>query len=74
MAAWSAMVSGVTARQAVSLRDAFNGPFRVLTQSSKRQCQSRNGRAETRGKTRGVVMTKLPVKAEAKPGEGARVA
>lgn len=46
MIAYSAVASGVTAKQAIASREPFEGPASVLPPPPKQQYQSRNAKAE----------------------------
>lgn len=56
--AYSAVSSGVTARETIPFREAFHGPARVLLLPPKRHCQRRSTRDEAAEK-RNVLIANL---------------
>lgn len=67
------MAARVTARHAMLFTEAFNGPDRALPPHEKRQCQSRNARAEARAEKRRILMSKMTAEEETKAEERAWV-
>lgn len=74
MAEYSAVASGAAASQAIEVREEFHGPDRICPRSPNHEGPDQNVKAEIRSEKRGIPMTKLTAKAEAKAEEGARVA
>lgn len=63
----------MTARSAITFREAFDGPTRVQPPPPKYERQHQNARAETRAEKRGILMMKLAATADAKGEERAKV-
>lgn len=74
LAAHSVVAAGVTARQAMTFRETFSDPARILPHfPPERQCQNRNTRAEARAENRVILKTKLIATARVEVEERARV-